>query len=84
MAVTACTTTHHDVIVVGTGFAGIGVWSSACSSWYLGENGKNRTLWPGFSFKFRQATGEFRADDYGFAELAGATPWREFAGANSV
>lgn len=41
------------------------VWSSGgCASWYLDENGKNHTLWPGFTFKFRKATGEFRADEY--------------------
>jgi cation diffusion facilitator CzcD-associated flavoprotein CzcO len=41
------------------------VWSSGgCASWYLDENGKNRTLWPGFTFKFRRATEAFRADEY--------------------
>jgi cation diffusion facilitator CzcD-associated flavoprotein CzcO len=45
------------------------VWSSGCASWYLDAGGRNRTLWPGFTFKFREATGEFRAEDY---ELAGA------------
>jgi cation diffusion facilitator CzcD-associated flavoprotein CzcO len=44
------------------------VWSSGCSSWYLDASGKNRTLWPGFTFRFRQATEEFREQDY---ELAG-------------
>jgi cation diffusion facilitator CzcD-associated flavoprotein CzcO len=45
------------------------VWSSGCASWYLDASGRNRTLWPGFTFKFREATGEFRTEDY---ELAGA------------
>jgi cation diffusion facilitator CzcD-associated flavoprotein CzcO len=40
------------------------VWSSGCASWYLDASGKNRTLWPGFTFKFRQATEEFRSEDY--------------------
>jgi cation diffusion facilitator CzcD-associated flavoprotein CzcO len=40
------------------------VWSSGCSSWYLDDSGKNRTLWPGFTFAFRQATDAFDADDY--------------------
>jgi cation diffusion facilitator CzcD-associated flavoprotein CzcO len=26
------------------------VWSSGCTSWYLDKNGKNTTLWPGFTF----------------------------------
>jgi cation diffusion facilitator CzcD-associated flavoprotein CzcO len=46
------------------------VWSSGCASWYLDASGKNRTLWPGFTFKFREATDEFRADDYELAEVA--------------
>jgi cation diffusion facilitator CzcD-associated flavoprotein CzcO len=48
------------------------VWSSGCSSWYLDASGKNRTLWPGFTFKFRQATHGFDAQDYELAEFAGA------------
>jgi cation diffusion facilitator CzcD-associated flavoprotein CzcO len=43
------------------------VWSSGCKSWYLDASGKNRTLWPGFTFKFREATGEFHAPDYELA-----------------
>ena len=31
------------------------VWSTGCESWYLDASGKNRTLWPGFTFKFREA-----------------------------
>jgi cation diffusion facilitator CzcD-associated flavoprotein CzcO len=46
------------------------VWSSGCSSWYLDASGRNRTLWPGFTFKFRQATDEFRERDYELAEAA--------------
>jgi cation diffusion facilitator CzcD-associated flavoprotein CzcO len=46
------------------------VWSSGCASWYLDASGKNRTLWPGFTFKFRAATDEFRAEDYELASAA--------------
>jgi cation diffusion facilitator CzcD-associated flavoprotein CzcO len=53
------------------------VWSSGCSSWYLDAAGKNRTLWPGFTFKFREATGEFKPEDY---ELGRAAD-RELVGA---
>jgi hypothetical protein len=28
------------------------VWGSGCHSWYLNSDGKNVTLWPGFSFEF--------------------------------
>lgn len=30
------------------------VWATGCKSWYLAENGKNVTLWPGFTFSFRR------------------------------
>jgi cation diffusion facilitator CzcD-associated flavoprotein CzcO len=46
------------------------VWSSGCASWYLDESGKNRTLWPGFTFRFREATDEFKAEDYELAPAA--------------
>ena len=29
------------------------VWSSGCVSWYRTRTGKNTTLWPGFTFTFR-------------------------------
>jgi cation diffusion facilitator CzcD-associated flavoprotein CzcO len=40
------------------------VWSSGCSSWYLDSEGRNVTLWPGFTFEFRRRTREFRATDF--------------------
>lgn len=35
------------------------VWASGCKSWYLDENGKNWSLWPGFTFVYRAATRRF-------------------------
>lgn len=32
------------------------VWTSGCHSWYLDAQGKNTTLWPGFTFTFRFLT----------------------------
>ncbi|TCK25589.1 flavin-containing monooxygenase [Pseudonocardia endophytica] len=33
------------------------VWSrGGCGSWYLDEHGRNRTLWPGYTFTFRRRT----------------------------
>src|SRR6201999_3986287 len=33
------------------------VWSAGgCTSWYLDAHGRNSTLWPSFSWRFRQAT----------------------------
>ena len=40
------------------------IWASGCKSWYVNEQGKNTTLWPGFTFRFRQATKQFRLADY--------------------
>jgi cation diffusion facilitator CzcD-associated flavoprotein CzcO len=40
------------------------VWGSGCSSWYLNSEGRNLTLWPGFTFEFRRRTREFRAADF--------------------
>lgn len=42
------------------------VWSTGgCKSWYLHpKSGKNVTLWPGFTWQFRQLTKKFDADAY--------------------
>jgi cation diffusion facilitator CzcD-associated flavoprotein CzcO len=47
------------------------VWSSGCSSWYLDAAGRNTTLWPDFTFRFRRRTRRFDADSY---ELRVGTP----------
>jgi cation diffusion facilitator CzcD-associated flavoprotein CzcO len=44
------------------------VWTAGhCASWYLDETGRNTTLWPSFSYKFRRATKEFDAAAYDVA-----------------
>ncbi len=40
------------------------VWGSGCRSWYLDRSGHNSTLWPGFTWKFRQLTRRFNRADY--------------------
>jgi hypothetical protein len=40
------------------------VWESGCASWYLTENGRNTTLWPDFTFRFRQITRRFDSGAY--------------------
>lgn len=36
------------------------IWSvGGCKSWYLNEEGKNVTLWPGFTWQFRRQTKNF-------------------------
>lgn len=41
------------------------IWTTGgCKSWYLDENGKNVTLWPGFTWQFRRQTRRFEIRDY--------------------
>ncbi|MBS1152628.1 MAG: hypothetical protein H6Q89_4326, partial [Myxococcaceae bacterium] len=40
------------------------VWESGCMSWYLDRAGRNRTLWPDFTFKFRLKTRRFDSERY--------------------
>lgn len=40
------------------------VWSSGCKSWYLNSQGRNTTLWPGFTFSFRRLTKHFDTAGY--------------------
>jgi cation diffusion facilitator CzcD-associated flavoprotein CzcO len=48
------------------------VWmSGGCSSWYIDANGKNTTIWPDFTWRFRRQTRRFDAAAY---ELAAPTP----------
>lgn len=41
------------------------VWTSGgCASWYLDAHGRNTTLWPGASWRFRQQTRRFDPAEY--------------------
>ncbi|GAB3932082.1 NAD(P)/FAD-dependent oxidoreductase [Kribbella albertanoniae] len=41
------------------------IWTrGGCTSWYLDAQGRNTTLWPSFTFRFRQLTRRFDADEY--------------------
>jgi cation diffusion facilitator CzcD-associated flavoprotein CzcO len=41
------------------------VWTAGgCASWYLDGNGRNTTLWPDFSFRFRRLLRRFDAGSY--------------------
>jgi cation diffusion facilitator CzcD-associated flavoprotein CzcO len=45
------------------------VWNSGgCSSWYIDANGKNTTIWPDFTWRFRRQTRHFDVAAY---ELTG-------------
>jgi cation diffusion facilitator CzcD-associated flavoprotein CzcO len=44
------------------------VWTAGhCASWYLDDTGRNTTLWPGFSYKFRRQTKAFDEASYEMA-----------------
>lgn len=40
------------------------VWGTGCASWYLNEQGRNTTIWPDFTFKFRHETRVFNEADH--------------------
>ena len=41
------------------------IWKTGgCASWYLDKHGNNTTLWPGFTFAFRQITRRFDVSAY--------------------
>lgn len=51
------------------------VWTAGgCASWYLDANGRNSTLWPGFTLAFARAADDFRAEDHRTLEAPVATP----------
>ena len=44
------------------------VWSTGgCKAWYTTRDGKNTTLWPGFTFEFRYRTRRFDLESYAVA-----------------
>jgi hypothetical protein len=50
------------------------VWTSGgCASWYLDANGRNTTLWPSFTWPFRERTRRLEPAHY---ELRAARPKR--------
>jgi cyclohexanone monooxygenase len=40
------------------------IWLSGCKSWYLSADGKNHTVWPGFTLEFRNRTKHINLNDY--------------------
>jgi cation diffusion facilitator CzcD-associated flavoprotein CzcO len=47
------------------------VWTTGgCASWYLDDQGRNTTLWPGATWRFRRHTARFDADAYRVIEPA--------------
>lgn len=51
------------------------VWTAGgCSSWYLDSTGKNSTLWPGFSYEFRNQLTRFDEESYELHRLPERSP----------
>jgi cyclohexanone monooxygenase len=41
------------------------VWlSGGCASWYLDDRGRNTTLWPDFTWRFKKLTARFDPESY--------------------
>jgi cation diffusion facilitator CzcD-associated flavoprotein CzcO len=40
------------------------VWSTGCRSWYLDAEGRNPTLWPDWTWRFRRRTARFEESEY--------------------
>jgi cation diffusion facilitator CzcD-associated flavoprotein CzcO len=40
------------------------VWNTGCRSWYLDAQGRNPTLWPDWTWRFRQVTAHFDPAQY--------------------
>ena len=40
------------------------VFLSGCKSWYLNRQGRNTTLFPGLTWRYRRATAQFNVNDY--------------------
>jgi cation diffusion facilitator CzcD-associated flavoprotein CzcO len=62
------------------------VWASGCKSWYLDKNGKNVTLWPGFTFDFWRQTRKptFAHFEGGAQQGRDRILWRDGPGAQST
>jgi cation diffusion facilitator CzcD-associated flavoprotein CzcO len=40
------------------------VWTTGCKSWYLDDTGRNSTIWPDWTFRFRRRTQRFDRSAY--------------------
>jgi cation diffusion facilitator CzcD-associated flavoprotein CzcO len=55
------------------------VWiAGRCKSWYLDSTGRNSTLWPDFSWRFRRRALRLDADEYLLSFPPGAKPHANF------
>jgi cation diffusion facilitator CzcD-associated flavoprotein CzcO len=42
------------------------VWNTGCASWYIDATGRNATLWPDWTWRFRRRLASFDADEFVF------------------
>ena len=57
------------------------VWTAGhCESWYLDETGRNTTIWPDWTWRFRLQTRRFDPEAYTLREVAGEHAWQAGAG----
>jgi len=40
------------------------VWATGCNSWYLGDNGRNSAVWPGFTVDYWRRTRRIQIEDF--------------------
>jgi len=51
------------------------IWATGgCDSWYLDASGRNTTLWPDFTFRYRQRLARFDAESFTFGRVTAALP----------
>ncbi|HEX8392975.1 MAG TPA: NAD(P)/FAD-dependent oxidoreductase [Longimicrobium sp.] len=51
------------------------VWThGGCASWYLDETGRNSTLWPDFTWRFRRRLSRFDPSEYRMTTMDGRMP----------
>src|SRR3954454_15721731 len=50
------------------------VWSTGCASWYLDDTGRNATLWPDWTWRFRMRTARFDPADFELSSWRAARP----------
>jgi len=56
------------------------IWMSGCASWYLDADGRNPTLWPDFTFRFRHRTRRFDTRPYALRHAGAARRGRAQSG----
>jgi cation diffusion facilitator CzcD-associated flavoprotein CzcO len=40
------------------------VWQTGCASWHIDRTGRNATIWPDWTWRFRRRAAQLRPDDY--------------------